>query len=59
MIDKLTDYINKSLSSIDLIFSLNVNLTKHFGVEQSLYKKCYHNITYGTLNFIILSPSLF
>ena len=51
MIDKPTYYINKSLSYIDLIFSSNVNLTKNFGVEQSLYKKCHHNIIYGNLNF--------
>ena len=51
MIDKPTYYINKSLSYIDLIFSSNVNLTKNFEVEQSLYKKCHHNIIYGNLNF--------
>ena len=36
MINKPTHYINQSSSSIDLIFSENVNLTKNCGVEQSL-----------------------
>ena len=59
MIDKPTYYINESSSCTDLIFSLNVNLTKNCGVEQSLYDKCHHNIIYETLNFNIpLPPSL-
>ena len=40
MIDKPTHYINKSSSSIDVIFSPNVNLTKNCGVEKSIYEKC-------------------
>ena len=37
MIDKPTHYyINESPSSIDLIFSWNVNLMKKCGVKQSL-----------------------
>ena len=58
IIDKPTHYINESSSFIDLIFSSNVNLTKHCGVEQSLYETCHHNVIYGTLNFNIplLSP---
>ena len=56
IIDEPTNYINESSSCIDLIFSSNVNLTKHCGVEQSLYEKCQHNIIYGTLNFNIPLP---
>ena len=56
IIDEPTNYINESPSCIDLIFSSNVNLTKHCGVEQSLYEKCQHNIIYGTLNFNIPLP---
>ena len=57
MIDKPTHYINKSSSSIDVIFSPNVNLTKNCGAEKSIYEKCHHNIIYGTLNFNLpLSP---
>ena len=56
MIDKPTHYINESSSCTDLIFSLNVNLTKNCGVEQSLYDKCHHNIIYETLNFNIPLP---
>ena len=51
MIDKPTHYINESSSCTDLIFSLNVNLTKNCGVEQSLY-----DIIYETLNFNIPLP---
>ena len=54
MIDKPTHYINESSSFIDLILFSNVNLTKNYGVEQSLYKKCHHNTIYGTLNFNVL-----
>ena len=58
MIDKPAHYINESSSCIDLIFSSNVNLTKIYGVEQSLYETCHHNIIYGTLNLNILFPFL-
>ena len=53
MINKPIHYINESSSCNDLIFSSNVNLTKNWGVEQSLYEKYHHNIIYGTLNFSI------
>ena len=56
MIDKPTHCINESSSCIDLIFSSNVNLTKNCRVEQSLYKKCHHNIICGTLDFNIPLP---
>ena len=56
MIDKPAHYINESSSCIDLIFSSDVNLTKNYGVEQSLYETCHHNIIYGTLNFNIPLP---
>ena len=56
MIDKPTHYINESSTCIDLIFSSNVNHKKNCGVEQSLYKKCDHNIIHGTLNFDIPLP---
>ena len=54
------DYINELSSCIDLFFSSDVNLTKNCGVNQSLYKTCYHNIPYRTQNFnILLSSSYF
>ena len=53
MIDKPTHYINESSPCIDLVFSSNVSLKKNCRVEQSLYKKCHHNIIYGTLTFNI------
>ena len=56
IIDKPAYYINESLSCIDLIFSPNVNLTKKWRVEQSLCKKCHHNIIYVALNFNIPLP---
>ena len=56
MIDKPARYINELSSCIDLVFSSNVNLTKHCRVEQSLYKKYHHNIICGTLNFNIPLP---
>ena len=56
MIDKPTHYINESSTCIDLIFSSDVNQKKNCGVEQSLNKKCHHNIIHGTLNFDIPLP---
>ena len=56
MIDKPTHYISESSSYINLIFPSNVNLTKNWGVRQSLYQTCHHNIIYGTLNFDIRLP---
>ena len=41
-----------------LMFASNVNLTKNFGVEQSLYKTYHHNIIYGTQNLNIPLPLL-
>ena len=35
------------------------NLMKNYGVEQSLYETCHHNIVYRTLNFNIPLPPCF
>ena len=34
-----------------LDFSSNVSFTKNYGIEQSIYEKCHHNITHGSLDF--------
>ena len=31
----------------------------NYGIEQSIYQKCHHNITYGTLDFSVPLPPLF
>ena len=51
LINKPTHFINGTSSCIDLIFSSNVSFIRNYGIEQSIYEKCHHNITYGTLDF--------
>ena len=48
LINKPTHFINGTSSCIDLIFSSNVSFIRNYGIEQSIYEKCHHNITYGT-----------
>ena len=55
VINKPTHFIKETSFFIDLIFSSNVN----YGIEQSIYQKCHHNITYGTLDFSVPVPPLF
>ena len=40
-------------------FLCKYNLMKNYGVEQSLYETCHHNIVYGTLNFNIPLPPFY
>ena len=42
--------MNDKSSCIDLLFITNSKLLCDVGVEQIIYKKCYHNIIYGSLN---------
>ena len=51
LINKPTHFINGTSSCIDLIFSSSVSFIRNYGIEQSIYEKCHHNITYGTLGF--------
>ena len=49
--------INKWNSScINLIFSSDASFTRNYGIEQSVYEKCNHNITYGILDFNVPLP---
>ena len=60
MVEKPTHFVKKPSSSIDLIFSANVRLTKTCKTAQSLYEKCHHNIICRTLNFNIpVSPTYY
>ena len=56
LINKPTHFINGTSSCIDLIFSSNVSFIRNYGIEQSIYEKCHHNITYGTLDFNVPLP---
>ena len=51
LIKKPTHFINWTSSCIDVIFSSNVSFIRNYGIEQSIYEKCHHSITYGTLDF--------
>ena len=59
LINKPTHFINGTSSCIDLIFSSNVSFIRNYGIEQSIYEKCHHNITYGTLDFNVPLPPLY
>ena len=51
MINKPSHFVNESWSCIDLIFPSNTSFMKNCKSKMSIYKKCYHNIIYGILNF--------
>ena len=34
-----------------LVFSSNVKFIRNYGIKQSIYEQCHHNITHGTLDF--------
>ena len=59
LINKPTHFINGTSSCIDLIFCSNVSFIRNYGIEQSIYEKCHHNITYGTLDFNVPLPPLY
>ena len=56
MINKPTYFINRTSSCNDLIFSPNMSFIRIYGIEQSIYEKCHHNITYDTLDFSVPLP---
>ena len=56
LINKPTLFINETSSFIDLIFSSNVSFIRNYGIEQSIYEKCHHNITYDTHDFNVPLP---
>ena len=50
--------ITVSASYIDFIFASNTSFLTT-GIEESIYDKCHHNITYGKLNFDIPLPQIY
>ena len=56
LINKPIHFINGTSSCIDLIFSSNVSFKRNYRIEQSIYGKCHHNITHGTLDFNVPLP---
>ena len=56
MVNKPTHFINGTSSCIDLIFSSNVSFIRNYGIEQSIYEKCHHDIICGTLDFNLPLP---
>ena len=59
LINKPTTCVNGSSSCIDLIFTSNTNLVTEFGLDQTLYKTCDHNLIFGKINFNIPLPPPF
>ena len=55
-IDKPTHLINNSMSCIDLIFCTNQNVISKHGVDDSIFDKCHHNITYGNIDICVHFP---
>ena len=41
------------------MFSANVSFTRNYGIEQSVFEKYYHNITYGIHFNVSLPPSFY
>ena len=44
------------MSCIDLIFCTNQSVISKYGVDASIFDKCYHNIIYGKIDIRISSP---
>ena len=56
IIDKLTLFINNSVSYIDLMFCTKQNLISKHGVHASIFDKCHHNIIYGKIDIRVPLP---
>ena len=56
IIDKPTHIVNNSWSYIDLIYSTIQSLISKYGVDVSLFDKCYHNIIYDKTNTCVPLP---
>ena len=56
LLNKPTHFMNGTSSCIYLIFSSNVSFIRNYGIEQSIYEKCRHKITYGTPDFNVPLP---
>ena len=48
--------MNGTSSCIYLIFSSNLSFIRNYGIEQSIYEKCRHKITYSTPDFNVPLP---
>ena len=44
------------MSCIDLIFCTNQNVISKHGVDDSIFDKCHHNITYGNIDICVHFP---
>ena len=44
---------------IDLIFCTNQNVISNYGVDVSMFKKCYHNIIHGRIDIPAPLPSVY
>ena len=49
-------FVNKTSSCVDLIFSLDLNITSNCSIKKTIHEKSHHNILHGTLNFNVLLP---
>ena len=56
LINRPTHFLNGTSSCIDLIFSSNASCIRSYGIEQPIYERCHHSITYGTLDFNVPLP---
>lgn len=52
-INKPMHFTDETFSCINLIFSLNLNLTCKCWIERPGHEKCHYTIIFGTLNFNI------
>ena len=47
------------MSCIDLIFCTNKNIISNYGVDVTIFEKCYRNIIYGKINVRVPLPSIY
>ena len=56
IINEPTHTLENSFSCIDLIFTLQPNLSVESGTQPSLHPYCHHQIIYATFNLEVLYP---
>ena len=44
------------MSCIDLLFCTNQNTISNYGVDVSIFDKCYHNIIFSKATILVLLP---
>ena len=59
IIDKPNHNVNNSISWIDLLSCTNQNTISNYGVDDSVFNKCHHNLIFGKVNIRVPLPPVY